>query len=156
MVSLREITEDNFQAIIDMRRPEGERFVASNAYSLAQAWLYRENGDVFPYAIYSDETPVGFLLLEEDLEEEQLIIWRIMFPEERANRGFGTAALRLVLEQAARAGKYRRLLLTCDPDNPRARHVYDKLGFVPTGEISNDAIEMQYILHKTEEQEAMP
>ena len=156
MVSLRAITEANFQAVIDMKRPDGEDYVAPNVYSLAQAWLYRANEDVFPYAVYSDETPVGFLLLEEDLEERQLIVWRIMFPEAWANRGYGTAALRIVLERAARAGKYDRVLLECDPANLRAMHVYDKLGFAPTGEISHGATEMQYILPKMEEQEAFP
>ena len=35
MISFRKITEDNFAAIIQMKRPDGERFVAANAYSLA-------------------------------------------------------------------------------------------------------------------------
>ena len=52
-----------------MKRTEGERYVASNAYSLAQAWLYRGAGDVYPFAIYHDEAPVGFMMLDEALEE---------------------------------------------------------------------------------------
>lgn len=74
MISFRKITEDNFTAIIQMKRPDGEKFVASNAYSLAQAWLYREAGDVWPFAIYNEETPVGFMMLDEDLEERCLVI----------------------------------------------------------------------------------
>lgn len=30
-----------------------EAFVASNAVSLAQAWLYQDAGDAFPFAIYN-------------------------------------------------------------------------------------------------------
>ena len=37
MINFRKITEDNFDTIIQMKRPEGERFVAPNAVSLAQA-----------------------------------------------------------------------------------------------------------------------
>lgn len=50
-ISIREITEYNFDAVISMRRPDGEKFVAPNSYSLAQAWVYRNNNDVFhmPY-----------------------------------------------------------------------------------------------------------
>ena len=55
MINFRKITEDNFDAIIKMKRPDGENFVASNAHSLAQAWLYRDDGDVFPFAIYNDD-----------------------------------------------------------------------------------------------------
>ena len=46
--------------------------MASNAVSLAQAWLYRDNGDVFPFAIYDDDTLVGFMLVEEDMDEKRL------------------------------------------------------------------------------------
>ena len=43
--------------------------MASNAYSLAEAWLYKDTGDVYPFAIYNDDTPVGFMMLDEDQEE---------------------------------------------------------------------------------------
>ncbi len=43
--------------------------MASNAYSLAEAWLYKDAGDVYPFAIYNDDTPVGFMMLDEDQEE---------------------------------------------------------------------------------------
>lgn len=135
MISLRAITEDNFDAIIRMKRPDGEGFVASNAYSLAQCWLYREDEDVFPCAIYHDEEPVGFLLLEEDAEEKELILWRIMFPEEHANKGYGGETIRQIIGLARESGKYRCMTLICKPDNVRARHLYDRLGFLPTGKI---------------------
>ncbi len=87
MLNFKSITEENFNAIINMKRPEDEHFVASNAYSLAQAWLYREANDVYPFAIYNDERPVGFMMLDEDLDERYLVIWRIMFPVEHQNKG---------------------------------------------------------------------
>lgn len=64
MIQFKAITEENFGEIIRMKRPEGETFVASNAYSLAQAWLYRDAGDVYPFAIYHDGMPVGFMMLD--------------------------------------------------------------------------------------------
>ena len=100
MIHLEEITEENFDAVIRMRRPEGETFVASNSVSLAQAWLYRNDGDVFPFAIYKDHTPVGFLLLEEDREAGNLILWRIMISMEHEGRGYGTQAVQRLIEQA--------------------------------------------------------
>lgn len=143
MISFRKIAEDNFEAILSMKRPEGEGFVASNAVSLAQAWLYREDGDVFPAAIYEEETPVGFLLLEEDMEEKQLILWRIMFPVEHTGKGYGTQAVELLIRLAKESGRYDNLCLDCDPKNVVARHVYEKLGFQPTGVISHGgSIEM--------------
>lgn len=142
MIHFKAISEDNFDTIVRMKRPEGENFVATNAYSLAQAWLYRDDGDVFSFAIYHDETPVGFMQLEEDTEENKLWLWRIMFPPEHENKGYGTAAIRLLIDYARKAQKYEGVYLDCDPNNLNARHVYDKLGFLPTGEINHGSAEM--------------
>lgn len=144
MIHFEKITEDNFEAVVAMKRPEGERFVASNVYSLAQAWLYRENGDVYPFAIYCDDEPVGFMMLDEDLEERCLVIWRVMFPEEHQNRGYGTWAIQEIIRLAGESGKYDFLILDYAPGNEIARHVYEKLGFRPTGEVVNNGeIEMR-------------
>lgn len=137
MINFRKITEGNFDIIIRMKRPEGEHFVSSNAYSLAQAWLYRDAGDVYPAAIYDDDVPVGFMMLDEDLEERCLVLWRIMFPEEHTGKGYGTEMLRQIISMAKESGKYDYLLLDCAPDNKRARHVYEKVGFRDTGEMEN-------------------
>ena len=142
MINFRKITEENFETIISMKRPEGEKYVRSNAVSLAQAWLYRENEDVFPCAIYDDDTPVGFMLLEEDMELKKLLLWRIMFPQEYVNRGYGTQAIRLLIKMAKASCRYQGLYLTYAPDNSIAEHVYYKLGFRPTGEIEHGELEM--------------
>ncbi|MDE7031152.1 MAG: GNAT family N-acetyltransferase [Lachnospiraceae bacterium] len=140
MVHFRKITEDNFNVIMQMKRPEGEHFVASNAYSLAEAWLYKDAGDVYPFAIYNDETPIGFMMLDEDREERCLVIWRIMFPEEHQNKGYGTEAMRQVIRLAKESGKYDFMIIDYAPENEIAKHVYEKMGFVPTGEISDGEI----------------
>ena len=118
-----------------MKRPEGEGFVASNAVSLAQAWLYRDNGDVFPFAIYDDDTLVGFMLVEEDMDEKRLDLRRFMLSPQQEGRGLGTAAVELLCRYAMDSRRYRYRQLLCAPENAAARHIYDKLGFRPTGEI---------------------
>ena len=143
MINFRAITEDNFDDIIRMKRPDDEDFVASNAYSLAQAWLYRDNGDVYPFAIYEDDAPVGFMMLDEDMDERCLIIWRIMFPEENRFKGYGTAAIRRIIDLARESGKYDFLLISYDPENKVAEHVYKKLGFRPTGVFEHGEIELR-------------
>ena len=126
-----------------MKRPEGENFVASNAFSLAQAWLYRDDGDVFPFAIYDDDTVVGFMLLEEDMEDARLDLWRIMLPPENEGKGYGTAAVKLMIQYAKDSGRYKNIGLLCGPKNYNARHIYDKLRFQPTGEICYGDVEMR-------------
>ena len=143
MIQFRGITEENFDTIVKMKRPDNECYVASNAYSLAQAWLYREANDVYPFAIYSDEEPVGFMLLDEDLDERCLGIWRIMFPIEHQNRGFGSEAIGKIVQMAKESGKYDFMIIDYAPKNKIAEHVYEKIGFKPTGEISNGEVVMR-------------
>ena len=143
MINFRAITEENFGTIIRMKRPDDEHFVASNAYSLAQAWLYRDAGDVYPFAIYDEETPVGFMMLDEDLDEKCLIIWRIMFPVEHQCKGYGTAAIREIIRLAKESGKYDFLLIDYAPDNKIAEHVYTRLGFKPTGKYEYGEYELR-------------
>lgn len=137
MINFRAITEDNFDEIIAMKRPSEETYVASNAYSLAQAWLFRREGDVYPFAIYNDGDAVGFMMLDEDLEERCLVVWRIMFPEENAGKGYGTESLEQIIRLARESGKYDFMIIQCAPENMRARHVYEKAGFQDTGEIED-------------------
>jgi len=143
MIHFRKITEDNFDAIIKMKRPDNEGYVASNAYSLAQAWLYRDANDVYPFAIYNDEEPVGFMMLDEDPEERCLVIWRIMFPVENQNKGYGSEAVRKIVRMAKESGKYDSMILEHAPGNKIAEHVYEKAGFRHTGEISNGELVMR-------------
>lgn len=143
MINFRAITEDNFDAVIQMKRPDGEKFVASNAVSLAQAWLYRENGDVFPFAVYDGDMAVGFMLLEEDMDQDELILWRMMLPPEHEGKGYGTAAVKLLIQYAKASGRYKKLTLLCAEKNVKARHIYEKLGFQPTGEIRYGDIDME-------------
>ena len=145
MISFRAITEENFDAIIGMKNPDSERFVAPNSVSLAQCWLYRDSGDVFPAAIYTDDEPVGFILLEEDMDEEKLMLWRMMFPPENCGKGYGTEAVRKIVELARESGKYKGIYLDCNAENAAAMHVYKKAGFVPTGDTNHGDVEMAII-----------
>lgn len=138
MINFKAITEDNFDQIIQMKRPEGETFVAANVYSLAQAWLFRKADDVYPFAIYDDDNLVGFMMLDEDLEERCLVIWRILIAEENMGNGYGTGAMRQIIELARESGKYDFMILDCSRKNRRAWHVYEKIGFYDTGETEND------------------
>lgn len=67
------MTRDNLTEVLRLKvRPEQEKCVASNAYSLAQAHFYPE--EAWFRAIYADETPVGFMMcsIEEDDEQPYL------------------------------------------------------------------------------------
>ena len=61
MIKLEEITADNFEDVLNLKVSKNqENFVSTTAYSLAQAYVYRENA--YPFAIYADDTLVGFIM----------------------------------------------------------------------------------------------
>lgn len=149
MIQFRKITEDNFAGILDMKAG-GPRFVPPNAESLAQAWLYYENHDVYSFAIYDDDMPVGFMQLDEDLEKRVMYLWRVMIDEKHQSRGFGTAAVERIAALIKESGKYDRMELGCKPENVRGMHVYAKLGFHPTGEVEHGEVQMRLDFQKKE------
>lgn len=137
-IEFSEITEENFAAIVSMKLPESQRgFVAENVYSLAQAWLYRADGDVFPCAIYADAEPVGFLMAEADWTAREFIIWRIVIAPDRQGRGCGTAAVKRAAELARESGKFDFATIDYKVGNEAARRAYEKAGFAATGEMDN-------------------
>jgi len=58
----------------------------------------------------------------------------IIVRADSVSRGYGTDAVETILGYAFDVLDLRRVLLDVAEDNDRARHVYDKLGFTPTGQ----------------------
>ena len=97
VISLREITSANFDDVIALRvRDEQKNYVASNTYSLAEAYAHRNH---VPFAIYADETPVGFLMYTYWEERRQYWIFRLMIAADKQGRGYGREAMRQVIER---------------------------------------------------------
>src|SRR5215471_13022541 len=101
VVSLREITAETVRQITSLSvSPEQQRFVASNAVSLAQALF---SPDAWYRAIYADDTPAGFVMLyDESLRTSppvhpEVALWRFMVDTQFQGRGVGTAALDQVI-----------------------------------------------------------
>lgn len=62
MIDLKPVDETSFYQVLNLTVAEADKnFVASNARSLAECWLYRDNGDVFPYAVWAGDQVVGFV-----------------------------------------------------------------------------------------------
>ncbi|MGT2865921.1 GNAT family N-acetyltransferase [Streptococcus fryi] len=134
MIRLEMITEDNFYQVIGLKVADEERtFVASNVQSLAECWLYRDNGDVFPYAIYAEDSLVGFVLIDVDDDDSTYMIWRLMIDEAYQGRGYGRRTLEHLIQQA-RTLNYHRLRADYVTENAKMAHLLTRLGFVKIGE----------------------
>ena len=93
---MREITRETVNSILNLRvTKEQERFVASNAVSIAQAYF---SADAWFRAIYADETPVGFLMLSEEPDEGEYFLWCLMVDAQYLGPLFIGSMVEMVLE----------------------------------------------------------
>ena len=71
MIRLEKINADNYQKVFDLELVgEQENFVSSNMRSLAQAWVFYERAK--PYAIYNDDTILGFIMFDYKIEKRKV------------------------------------------------------------------------------------
>lgn len=146
MLDFRSIDESNFIAVLAMKQPPEQDFVAPNAVSLAEAWLYRDTRSVYPFAVYDGDALIGFMMLDADYGKRTLDLWRFMIAPAAQNRGYGARALEKLIGLARESDRFDRMELSFEPGNAAGEHVYRKLGFTPTGEIDDGEIVMQLTL----------
>jgi len=126
--------------------PGQEDFVASNVYSLAQA-AYQ--GGLVPLAVYATTADgqgnaalVGFVMYSTLPDEVgRHWIFRVMFDQSQQGKGYGRAAMALLLdEMRANIPDLRTIALDFHERNHVAEKLYESLGFVRTGEVEEHEI----------------
>jgi len=131
-ITLREITRDTVRTICDLKvSNEQTQFVAPNSVSLAEAHFSNE---AWLRAIYADETPVGFVMLEEIPKEALHFLWRFMIDKRYQGRGYGRKALELVVQHLKERPNASALLTSYREGKGSPRGFYKKMGFEETGE----------------------
>lgn len=143
MISFRSINKKSFYPLLKMDPGDEGKFVASNAVSLAEAWLHYESHDTHPFAIYHGQELVGFMMVHEDPPKKALELWRLAIAKEQQGRGYGSAALRKLIPLARESGKYTCIVIGYMQGNDRAKHIYEKLGFLPTGVVEDGEVIMK-------------
>ncbi len=143
-VTLREVTRETFWQVIKLGVAKDQRiFVAPNAVSIAEAHFYPE--EAWFRAIYADETPVGFLMLEDKPEEGSYFLWRLMVDEKYQGMGFGKRGVELLTEHVKTRPRAAKLLTSYSPGEGSPFGFYKKLGFEPTGEVLDGEDVMELI-----------
>jgi diamine N-acetyltransferase len=92
--------------------------------------------------IYAAETPVGFLMLYDDLEEERYYLWRFMIDARYQKLGYGRKAMQLLIEHVKTRPGARHLFLSCVPEEVGPEPFYQKFGFERTGKMHGIEAEM--------------
>ena len=135
MLSLVEIDRHNYLSILDLSVSEEQRsFVASNTYSLAQAFVQPE---CVPLALYAENKPVGFAMYCIDESDREYWIYRLMIDQRHQGRGYGRAAMLLLIDRirSEMDEQQHRIFISFEPENEVAKSLYESLGFVPDGRV---------------------
>lgn len=143
IVSLREVNKDNLGEILRLKvKSEQEKFVASNAISIAQAHFEPK---AWFRAIYADETPVGFMMLYDDPETSDYFLWRFMIDSRYQGMHFGEKAIKLLIDYVRSLPGATELMVSYVPEDGSPEPFYTRMGFVHTGEIHDDEKVMKLV-----------
>ena len=137
VVTLREITPENIRAVLGLSVAPEQRSIypRSNGYSIAEGHYPDDDDPVWMRVIYANETPVGFLMTSEAPDRGEYFVWRLMVDAEHQGKGYGSRAMKLLIERIRASGNARRLLTSHLKGEGNAGGFYEKLGFIYTGEV---------------------
>ena len=141
-INLRPITVDDAVGMFaSLSDEESMRLTGTQAsYTLEQVEAFckrvSEADDRFDYAITlkDDPTYIGEVVLSDIDEDNRSASFRIALGNAtHFGKGYGSEATRLILDFGFRQLKLHRIELEVYDFNPRAQHVYEKVGFKREG-----------------------
>ena len=163
-VHLEKVDWDNYEKITNLHVDKEQReYVARNMESLVHAYLAMavDGKKVYPFGIYLDKKPIGFIMIGYDIGEDDgeepsaewflrntYFIWRFMIDKKYQGRGYGRRAMELALEfiRTFPAGEAKRCWLSYEPENERAKKLYLSFGFREVPEQYEEGEEMPAVL----------
>ncbi len=147
MIHLEKINRENWrQATFVTTDPErkcplDEKWVTSAAFSIVQS-VYEPEWE--SRLIMDDETIVGFVFYGWWKEKDAPLFCRYMIDIDHQGKGYGKAALLIVINEMKKQYNPKKIYLTLEEGNEKAIRLYKDFGFVPTGE--KDEGEDVYVL----------
>lgn len=138
-VTLREITDSNRGDVLRLAVTPGQSgFVDGVGASLEEA-AAKPGACPWARAIYADEAPVGFIMIADGAPAGHpeipwpYYLWRLLIDAGHQRRGYGTAALELVVEYVRGRPGALELVTSAVPGEGSPMPFYERCGFHPTG-----------------------
>lgn len=149
MIHFKPIDEDNFEDCLSLKLTEEQQeHVASNAYSIIEAYACRNSCEVYyPLIVYKDDTVIGFMMYhyspfingDPEYDEPVYYISRMMIDVKYQGNGYGKQALLKLLEEMKNSDEHvDAIVLSCCIKNVIAYKMYQSLGFEFHGETDDD------------------
>ncbi len=144
MLTLEPIDPGNWRIPLTVREDQ-RRHVAAVPTILARAYAYREQNAVALH-IALDGEPIGMLLYHDWAEGACYVLSQFFIDQRWQGKGCGYAAMQLLLDELRRDGRFRKVdLCYCEGDEAAMR-LYEKCGFVHTGEVDEGEVIMRLTL----------
>jgi len=138
MIRLEAVNEENWR--IPLRVAENQMtYVASREAMLARAFAYRGSRSE-AFVVFEDDMPVG-MVMYYDCEPLEAYDFSQLFIDERyQGKGYGRAAVHLVLNNMKKDGKYKKVCLCYIEGNEAAKRLYESFGFCEVDRDGNEII----------------
>jgi diamine N-acetyltransferase len=154
MIRLERISGNNIWESLKLTVGDDQKsFVAAYDVSIIEAYIaLTSGGHAFPFGIYDEETPVGFCMIsygtDDSWEDAPAVaqnsynLWRFMIDRRYQGKGYGKAAMRLILDFIVTqpCGPAELCWLSYGPENTAAKALYAAFGFRETGEWDGDEV----------------
>ena len=141
MLTLEPIDPGNWRIPLSVREDQ-KHHVADVTTILARAYAYREDNSAALH-IALDGTPIGMLMYHDWADGGCYILSQFFIDQRWQGQGYGYAAMQLLLDMFRKDGRYRKVdLCYCEGDEPAMR-LYEKCGFVHTGEVDEGEVIMR-------------
>ena len=148
-IRLERVDTSNFRSLIKLKVAQHQvKYIASNMYTIAEAYVEQH---LVPYAIMAGDEVVGLLASEnnpQDNQEDRYWVPRFMIGEQFQRKGYGKAAMKLILEQLTQEPDCDRVRLSVVPENEQAIAFYTNIGFIKTGQINHGEEILEYFARK--------
>lgn len=142
MIALRQITDENREEVYALRvAPRQERFVGTVEGAIQEA-IDEPDGRALYWALYDGETPVGFVMITDETSGAPGYIaqylWKLLIDERHQRRGYGTAALDLVVEYFKQRPTTEVMWTSAQQGEGSPIPFYEGYGFERTGDLVFD------------------
>ncbi len=136
MITLKDISKENLIEIIDLDvKKEQQDQVAPNSISIAEG---NYSKSAWFKGIYYNNTPVGFVMLDVNIDQNECYLWRYMIDKKHQGLGYGKEALLKVIDYVNSLQKFKEIKTSYVPkDKNGADEFYRKIGFADTGKLED-------------------
>ena len=140
MIRLSDVTEENWFEVASLSvKDDQKEFLAPAIGILARGYVYRNCG-ARVYVIENDDRIVGTALVREFTDEPLgYDLQQFMIDQRYQGRGYGSAALKLILEELRNEGRFDHVEVCVKKADLEAILFYEKHGFTDSGFIDENA-----------------